>query len=62
MEEAAKSEATIMGTGTAARQRPGGQGVSTNTFSLQHSFSPENAKRPSEDFELDSAIRDFFGL
>ena len=32
-----------------------------DTGSLQHSFSPKNAKRPSEDFGLDSAIRFILG-
>ena len=48
----------------AARQGPGvSTSVNDSLIRLHYSTrSPENAKRPSEDFELDSAIRNVFGL
>ena len=46
-EEAAKREATSMGTGAAARQGPGGQGVSTNVNDSLMRFIFENDDRGS---------------
>ena len=62
MEEAAKSEATIMGTGTAARQRPGGQGVSTNvndSLTHFHYSTRSPPKMPNDPAKTLSWIRRF---
>ena len=61
-EEAAKSEATTMGTGAAARQGPGGQGVSTsvNDFFIRLHYSTRSPpKMPNDPAKTLSWIRPF---
>ena len=62
MEEAAKREATIMGTGTAARQGPGVQGVSTNVndYLTHFNYSTRSPpKMPNDPAKTLSWIRRF---
>ena len=61
-EEAAKREATTMGTGAAARQGPGGQGVSTsaNDYLIRLHYSTRSPpKMPNDPAKTLSWIRRF---
>ena len=60
--EAAKSEATALGTGAAARQGPGGQGVSTSvndSLIRLHYSTRSSPKMPNDPAKTLSWIRPF---